>query len=154
MKQLILGLVISFLSYSTLFSQTVSNVNYRQLDQQIEITYDLTGQKFYQHFNVAVYVSEDGGRTFTGPLKEVSGEVGDTIKQGYNKKILWNVFDEMPDISGQVLFQIRTVVLEKKPKKNDLFGIRFYEIGSLWVQIRPDRVGRCIYLGKDESELF
>jgi len=92
----------------------VSNVNFGQKGQKIEIIYNIAGAKFYQYFNVDIYVSIDGGLTFQGPLKEVSGDVGEGISAGGQKKISWNAFKEMPEFEGNVAFDVRALVMEKK----------------------------------------
>ena len=92
----------------------VSNVSFKQKGQQIEVSYNITGAKFFQFFNVDIYVSIDGGKTYQGPLKEVSGDVGKEIRTGAGKKVYWDVFNEMPDFGGNVAFDVRAIVMEKK----------------------------------------
>jgi hypothetical protein len=116
------GLII--ITLSSTYSQTVSDVAFSQKNQQIEISYNLTGSKFYQYFSVAVYVSNNGGQTFKGPLKQVSGDVGIDIAGGRNKKITWDVFKEMTDFGGNVLFDGGATVMEKKLKNRFFTGYK------------------------------
>ena len=95
-SKLFFNLLLLFITLFPSFAQNVSNVFFMQKGMQIEILYDLTGAKFYETFNVEVYVSTDGGFIFEGPLQMVEGEVGDSIMPGRGKKILWNVLQEYP----------------------------------------------------------
>ncbi|MEI8007030.1 MAG: hypothetical protein WCI48_12555, partial [Bacteroidota bacterium] len=61
--------------------QEVRNVISEVKDGIVTIHYSISG-KFYQIFNISIYVSRDGGNNFIGPLKEVTGDVGQNIKRG------------------------------------------------------------------------
>lgn len=124
MKRLLIDSLLLFIAILPTYSQTVSNVNFLQEGQQIEIRYDLTGARFYQYFNIEVYVSTDAGKTYEGPLQHASGDVGPDIKEGINKKVLWDVFKEMPTFEGDVLFIIRATVMKKKLKRRPFIGYK------------------------------
>ncbi|NJK86588.1 MAG: hypothetical protein HC906_12085 [Bacteroidales bacterium] len=82
-------LFLLFLISSTVtFSQKVSHVHFEQVGQQIEINYKLTGAKYYQVFYVEVFVSTDGGNTYFGPLKRITGDIGTDVKEGNKKSSL------------------------------------------------------------------
>jgi opacity protein-like surface antigen len=124
MKKLLIYALILFIDILPIHSQTVSNVNFWQKGQKIEIKYDLIGAKYYQYFNIEVYVSTDAGKTYQGPLQQVSGEVGPDIKEGVNKIILWDVFKELPTFQGDVLFIIRATVMKTKIKHRPFIGYK------------------------------
>jgi hypothetical protein len=112
------------ISLLTAYSQVVRNVNFAQKDMKIEVSYDLTGGKYYQYFSVALYVSTDGGKFYHGPLSQVSGDIGPEIAKGSNKKITWDVIKEMPDFGGDVIFDVRATVMEKKIKNQIFIGYK------------------------------
>lgn len=90
----------------TLFSdaQTITNVQAKQQGDQVVITYYLqcTGTAC-----ISVYVSEDGGIHFTGPLKNVNGDVGCNITPG-SKTITWNTLQERDLMAGNnIVFQVK-----------------------------------------------
>jgi len=59
--------------------------------------------------NLALYVSEDGGKTFTGPLRHVSGDTGDGIPAG-NHTILWNVMQKKGYLNGKnIVFKVKGI---------------------------------------------
>ena len=103
------------------FSQTISNVKFIQKGKFLEISYQLSNLKFNQNANIDLYVSTNGGLTFIGALKEVTGDVGEDIKTG-NKNILWEVFKEIPNFSGNIVFDVRAKLQSKEIKKQLYVG--------------------------------
>ena len=98
MKKALLVLIIIVATLNLLLPTTlnaqekeiVSNVRVQQSDTLLIITYDLTVKA-----EIKVYVSFDGGKTYKGPLKYVSGEVGKGIAPRKNKVIIWDVVSEV-----------------------------------------------------------
>lgn len=60
-----------------LSAQSIKNVKASLENNKIIICYDLSGGKFYNNYKISLYTSRDGGKTFEGPLQEVSGDVGE-----------------------------------------------------------------------------
>ncbi|MBV6640846.1 MAG: hypothetical protein KI791_09010 [Cyclobacteriaceae bacterium] len=77
----------------------------------IEIVYDLSGSN--QAFSINLYYSNDGGKTFKGPVERVSGDVGVQILPGEAKKIYWNYFYEDEEFTGEnLVFNIRATRMD------------------------------------------
>ena len=113
MKQALACYFILMFSGSV-FSQQIGNVHARRNGSQIVVTYDLMQVPPDYLFDVSLYVSIDGGN-YEGPLKSVSGEVGNDIGGGRNKKIVWNVLEEREDlISDEVSFKVQARVYDSK----------------------------------------
>ena len=140
------------LAYSRLQSQPTTWI---QKDSVIEITYHFTGAKPGQTYFVSVHVSRDGGKTFTEkPLALVTGDVGKGIKPGTNKKIIWEVYKEMPDLNGLIVFDVRPVaevsdakaeVIKEKTQKHFFIGYK----GSFTFKSFTAPIGITIgFLGK------
>jgi hypothetical protein len=110
-------LLFFFFCFSTVYSQTISKIQTVQSGNNIIINYSISGVKSNMVLNVSVYLSKDGGRTFQGPLSAVTGDVGEIIKSG-NKKITWEVFKEVTDLEGDIVFDVRADVIEKEIKKS------------------------------------
>ena len=72
---------------NSLSAQTVTNVTAVQEGKAIKISYDLD-----KAADVSVFVSTNGGFAFV-ELHEVSGAVGENVKEGHNE-IVWNVLGE------------------------------------------------------------
>ena len=77
------------------FGQTVSNVDAYQEGKNIIITYETDKAGSVGD----VYCSTDGGRTWSVPLKQVTGDVHKAVKAGKHR-ITWNVLAEAYDLKG------------------------------------------------------
>jgi hypothetical protein len=116
MKKVILLFGLLILSVLS-FTQTVSNIRPQTtIENKIEVSYEISGTKFNQKFNVSLYVSTDNGKTFKGPLKEVSGDIGKDIKKG-KRMIVWDVLKEMPFTEETLIFDVRVETIDKPIKK-------------------------------------
>ena len=104
-------LITLFLAFaaSSVFAQQIVNVS--QKGNSIIVEYDLPDAADF----VRLYVSLDGGETYRGPLKEVSGDLND-VPAGFNHSISWNVLKEFETDafeSEQVRFKISVKMKEK-----------------------------------------
>ena len=66
-----------------------------------------------------LYVSTNGGVSFSGPLLQVEGDVGKVDTEGA-KTVIWRVADEWGTLDGTVVFEFRGDVLKKKPEPENL----------------------------------
>ena len=118
-------IILFIIAYShTCFSQEIKNIEFKQVDNEIEVYYQITGARYFEYFFVEIYVSSDGGETFYGPLKQVKGDIGVNVEGGKRKKIIWDVFKEKPDFSGEVVFDIHATVIEKEVKRTSFAGYK------------------------------
>jgi len=116
--------LLFFFCFSPVYSQTISKIQTVQSGNNIIIYYSLSGVKFNQVCNVSVYLSKDGGRTFKGPLSAVYGDVGENITEG-NKKIIWEVFKDITNLEGDIVFDVRAEVIEEEIKKRFFINYSF-----------------------------
>jgi hypothetical protein len=92
---------------SVISSDVVTDVNVKQIGENIKITYKLS-----EKADITAYVSVDGGISYS-PITEVSGDVGVDIKFG-DKYIIWYVLRERDEfIYDNVCFKI---VAKTEPK--------------------------------------
>ncbi|MDD2203941.1 MAG: hypothetical protein PHU62_00035 [Bacteroidales bacterium] len=102
----ILLLVMFFgLCMSSAFAQ--DEVRVGQEGKIVVIGYNLSADAS----SVKLFVSFDEGRTWRGPLKQVSGDVS-KVKAGSNKQIRWDPIAEFGSLKGSVIFKV-----EKKIKR-------------------------------------
>lgn len=99
MKKLFISAIIFCLTAVVATAQDPIRV--RQEANDIIIEYDLKREQT----SVKLYVSEDDGKTFQGPMKYVSGDIKN-VAAGNNKKIRWNVINEWGELKGNVRFKI------------------------------------------------
>ena len=101
-KLLILLLVVLQTNFIT--AQKVSNINYRQEQSNIIVSYDLETKT---PCKVNLFVSTNGGASWQGPLTKVTGDVGNKITSG-SRNITWKVLEEFEELRGdKIQFQVR-----------------------------------------------
>ncbi len=132
--------ILSFLSFTR--AQNVSDIKAQvSNDNKIHVSYKITGARFYQTFNIYLYISSDNGKTFAGPMKEVSGDVGDGIKEG-NHVIIWDALKEMPFTKKDLIFDVRAITIDNPIKKK--FFVSY--VGNLITPVGV-RIGNSHKLG-------
>ena len=77
------------------FGQTVSNVDAYQKGKNIIITYETDKAGSVGD----VFCSTDGGRTWSKPLRQVTGDVNKHVQAG-SHRIVWDVLSEREKLSG------------------------------------------------------
>lgn len=83
-------------------AQNVSEPTFHQEGDKVAVTFHLSSKA-----DVSLYVSTDGGRTFKGPLKHVTGDAGLNVSPG-QCRIVWDPIAEYGGISGDnVCFKIK-----------------------------------------------
>ena len=86
-------------------AQQVSNVKAFMEGKNLQIEYTQSGGTAGK---VELYLSEDAGYTWQGPLKSVSGDVGSNISAGTGKKINWEVLKDREVLEGdKIAFKVR-----------------------------------------------
>lgn len=115
MKKTLFFALLAILALTKTYAQslTLDIDNVRHDNTKVYIDYsikvDVNGVK--------LYISYDGGVTFTGPLKHVSGDVGD-MKSG-SRTIVWNFMEEFGNLWGDnIRFK---VTYEPSKFKNKFF---------------------------------
>ncbi|MDP8239915.1 MAG: formylglycine-generating enzyme family protein [Candidatus Hatepunaea meridiana] len=86
------------------YAASIDNVRFSITeDDRIIITYDISGSGSYE---VTLSVSTDGGKNFFIKPRSLSGDVGEKISAGRNKRIEWDVFRDMKRLQGEVAFLV------------------------------------------------
>jgi len=141
MKKYLISFLIIIASCN-LSAQSVSSVKAQQSDKKVIITYTLSG-KSNQNFDIKVFVSKDNGKTYIGPLKLVTGDVGKDIIPGY-KRIVWDALKEHDVIDSDIKFRVEADYKVKKTYdtpnsfvgydflSSAPLGITFGKIGAPW----------------------
>ena len=108
-KTIILTAIL--LAFSAIAAKAQQIVNVSQKGDDIVVEYDLPNPADF----VRLYVSLDGGETYRGHLKEVSGDLTN-VPAGYNHSITWHVLREFGTDafeSDQVRFKLIVKLKEK-----------------------------------------
>ena len=81
------------------FAQQVGNIRVTQEGDNAVITYDLTGGRQGQTYDVAVICSDNGGQSFTIKPVTVSGDLKN-VSPGTNKRVVWQVLNDLEQLVG------------------------------------------------------
>jgi uncharacterized protein (TIGR02145 family) len=107
MKIKFVNLVFCLTISGFLSAQTITNVQSKREGNTIAVNYNL---QYEDAGTISLFVSEDGGKNFTGPLKSVSGDVGSNIRLGSNKKIVWDVTKDKEILYGKnIVFRVKAI---------------------------------------------
>jgi formylglycine-generating enzyme required for sulfatase activity len=114
------------------YTQSIVNVTFRQEGETVRITYDIKNAQDGQTFNIELYCSTDGGRTYGNALKAVSGDVGEKIIGGYSKTIIWKPMQENITTleSDKVKFKITATIKSTMPNNMVFVKGGTFQMGS------------------------
>ena len=96
MIKLVFFLLLFVVTAVCSFGQTVSNVDAYQEGKNIIITYDTDKAGSVGD----VFCSTDGGRTWSKPLRQVTGDVNKQVQAG-SHRIVWDVLSEREKLAGE-----------------------------------------------------
>src|SRR6056297_2194115 len=128
---ILFSLIFICVSTFTARAQHIENVRVKQLNDKINLIYDITKEKMGQQFNVQVFYSKDAGKTYKGPIDSLTGAFGKNIAGGTNHLIVWDVLSEVPNLIGDnIVFKIKaTPTVRKIPE--DKLGDFIFKLKSL-----------------------
>jgi hypothetical protein len=106
--------LILMLAANIVSAQRVVSTSFVIENSIATITYKIKDWTDEQSFKISLFVSNDGGINFKGPLKFVTGDVGLIKNPGGLKKIKWDIFNEFDELSGNILFEVRAEVINSE----------------------------------------
>jgi hypothetical protein len=90
------------------FAQKIENIRAEAEADKIVVTYDLVQGQSGDAYNVFLYSSFNNFRT---PLAKVSGDVGQGVREGKGKRIVWEARTEIGNFKGQLTFEIEAILV-------------------------------------------
>lgn len=125
--------------FSIMQAQNINKVQAVDEGRFIKVSYVVSGLKFNESLITSLYISTDGGNTYLGPMKEVTGQTGKGIRNGYHE-IFWDARKELPFAEAELVFDVRGV-LEVEVIRKRFFssltgnpitpiGLRFGQLGK------------------------
>ncbi len=97
--------LLLFLSQVYIFSQSIENVRFEQRGDQIIIYYDLVSDDLKGSFSINAFYTLDQGNNYI-MLKSLTGDAGTNITPGRQKRIVWNVLDDVYELTGEIKFKV------------------------------------------------
>lgn len=90
------------------FCQKIENIRAEAEADKIVVTYDLVQGQSGDTYNVFLYCSFNNFRT---PLAKVSGDVGQSVREGKGKRIVWEARTEIGNFKGQLTFEVEAILV-------------------------------------------
>jgi hypothetical protein len=112
-EELVKGVFIKSSTMTENDAIKIVDVKTQKNGYEVKVSYRIQGGKFNHTFDVALYVSTDGGRTFQGPMKTVTGDVGAGIKSG-SHMLTWNYYSDIKSLGNNVVYDVRAEVNTKE----------------------------------------
>lgn len=131
MKLVFSFIILFFLTITIANAQSVSNIRFEHSGKQVVIYYDLSGE-LGSAWRIGIYCSQDGGTTWSSPIRELTFEFGNTIKPGTNKKVTWDVLVEREKLEGEISFKVEAT--KREELVTDIDG-NFYHIVTIGTQV-------------------
>lgn len=104
-------LILLFLFSFDVCAQMINNVRFEPEGKTINVSYDMAETKPGQSFFISLYVTQDGGATWKGPLKGVTGNVGANQTGGLGKAAAWDVSADFPKLEGNIIIEVRAILI-------------------------------------------
>ncbi len=94
-----------------LFGQRIENLRASFADGKVTVLYDITGGHPEQTYAIQLFGSHDN---FASALRLVTGDVGEGVKGGKDKTIVWNAEGELASNSSNLTFRVTGRLLPMK----------------------------------------
>lgn len=159
MKTILLAVGLIIFSVTATAQKGVSNIRTEQQDSILYVFYDLSSTS-----DVSLYFSIDDGKTFSGPLAHVSGDVGTGITAGSGRLIVWDIVKELGYIDikrAKVkvvanLQKVKMPKIPKEPRKLEWFSLAMvgtaFNNNQLSYTLMYGRVKRWGWYGKIKTD--
>lgn len=105
LKVLLLQITILLISLNG-FTQTISNINFQQIENNIHIFYDLETQ---ETCTILLFYKSESSQSWGMPLVHISGAMGVGQSSGKYKRIIWDVLQDQRNIVGNIQFKIDAI---------------------------------------------
>lgn len=102
---------------ASLCAQKIAVKKIELAGEKIIVHYDLDDGNPNNEYQISLYSSRNA---FNAPLAKVSGDVGPEVKLGLNKKIIWNVKDELGPYKGKLSLEVRGKVYAPVARLNNI----------------------------------
>lgn len=102
---------------ATTYAQKIAVKKIEVAGEKIIVHYDLDDGNPNNEYQISLYSSRNA---FNAPLAKVSGDVGSDVKIGLNKKIIWNVKEELGPYKGKLSLEVRGKVYTPIVRLNNI----------------------------------
>jgi len=131
-KIILLVIILGFTLNSIGQEVKVKNVGVNIDNNKIIVNYDLIGNDTVGKHNVELFFIDD--RYSIQLPKKLSGDFGDEVNPGLNKRIEWDVFTDDVTIAQKLQPKIIVNGIQKGGSKNALYSVLFPGLGDYFVK--------------------
>jgi len=146
-------LVAALLSTGWAAAQSVTISKVELTGDKIVVHYSLDNSNPASNFMLNLYESKDN---FSAPLARVTGDVGNEVKPGSNKKIEWNIRQEYGNYKGKLALELRGKVYIPFVKLQSFAVASSYKRGKthdiVWQPGNSDPINIELYKGKERIQ--
>jgi hypothetical protein len=128
-------LMICLLSGTSAFAQKVAVKKVELAGEKIIVHYDLEDSNPNNEYQIFLYSSQNN---FSTALTKVKGDVGSEVKSGSDRKIEWNIMEELGPYKGKLALEVRGNVYAPFVKLQNFDVSRKYKRGKSYpLQWKP-----------------
>lgn len=112
------------------FLAAAQNVQINDIEiagSNVIVHYSLEDSNPNNEYQLNLYASRDD---FSTPLTKISGDVGNEVSPGTNKRITWNIKEEYPGFNGKIALEVRGSVYAPFVKLKDFNSKIKYKRGK------------------------
>ena len=135
---------------SSAFAQNVIIKKVELQGDKVIVHYELDDSNPNNEYQLQLYASKDN---FAAPLSKVKGDVGDEIKPGTDKKIEWNIREELGGYKGRISLEVRGKVFAAFVRLQNFDVAKKYKKGKsfnlTWKPGNTNPVNIELYKGND-----
>jgi hypothetical protein len=140
----VIGFTSFFLNAKHGFGQSVEIGLVQLYGDEVIVNYKLHDQKGRKFF-ISLFSSKDNFKT---PLTHVTGDVGEGILPGENKKIVWDIKTELGQFKGDLTFEIKCQVMEdfqvkKVIKRGKVYPLRWNPENNLGENVKIELINNA-----------
>jgi hypothetical protein len=126
-KKVVLSCLMAFI-FQIGFAQTIDIDFIELVGRNVVVHYSLDdASNSGRQFLVQLYSSQDN---FTTPLTRVSGDFGPEVNAGFDKKIVWDVTNELGAFKGNIALELRGRVYVPFVKIKDITEDKVFKRGK------------------------
>lgn len=111
MRSFFLLSLFSFLFFNSISAQEAANVKVEATSEELIISYDLMGREATS-YEVKIFILDETGNRIEP--QTLNGDIGSVVS-GENKRIVWNVYEDVETLSGSIRPEIIVRAIEEKP---------------------------------------
>lgn len=104
------------LGFTMANAQKVSNIQPKLVGNTMQISFDISEAAFNQKFNVQLFISTDGGKTWQGPVSLINDKKNEFA--GGTNTITWDIFKDINSLDNEINFDIRAKVIEETVERH------------------------------------